>query len=280
MLRILVILCVLVVGIIVGPILANNQGIAFFQMSGYRVKMSMTTFFLLQLLCLLLLYIIYWLLKKIFYSKTKLGSWLRLNSPKKSARRVELAQWALLEGNYKKASKLLLKATNYTNSTLTYLQAAQAEINQNQFIAAKEHLDEAAKTCSENEKLAFRLVMLRLQIKSGQYDVAHQTVEKLLDEKPRDPEVLRLADQLYYETKNYQAIIDLLPAMYKSEAFSETQLDLFKNVAYISRIKQLVDHEGLDKMLSWWKAQPKIIKQNKIYLDAIALYQNTLALPK
>lgn len=277
MLRILIIFLVLVGGMIIGPILANHQGIVLFQVSGYRITMSLTTFILIEFVLILLLCLIYWIVKHIFYSKTAFGSWLRSLSPIKSAKRIEQAQWFLLEGDYKKASKLLSKsAKNANNSALTFLQAAQAEINYNQFDAAREHLDEAAKLCKDKEIFAFKLVQLRLQIKSQQYDLARSNVEKLLEEKPRNPEVLRLADQLYYETKDFQAIIDILPAMYKSQAFDEAQLDRFKDVAYVGRIKQLADHQGIDKMIAWWKEQPKVIRKNPIYQGTVEVYHDNL----
>lgn len=277
MLRILIIFLVLVAGIVVGPMLAGHQGMVMFQTSGYRVTMSLTTFIFIELCLLLLIFIVYWLFKKIFYSKTAFGSWLRAKSPKKVRKQIEQAQLFLLEGDYKKASKLLAKsARKAENSALTYLQAAQAEINNNQFDAAREHLDIAAKTCQENEKFAFKLVQLRLHIKTKQYDLARHSVESLLDEKPRNPEVLRLADQLYYELKNYQSIIEILPSMYKSGAFNEAQLDQFKNVAYIGRIKQLVETEGVEQMMQWWKEQPKAIRNTPLYQDAITVYHNNL----
>lgn len=275
MLKILIIFLVLVAGMMVGPILANHQGIVMFQTSGYRITMSLTTFILAQACLLLLLFIIYWLFKKIFFSKTSLGRWLRAKSPKRAIKRIEQAQLYLIEGDYKKAAKLLSKTAKATsNSTLTYLQAAQAEINTNQFDTAREHLDIAAKTCQLNERFAFKLVQLRLHIKSKQYDLAKRAVINLLEEKPRNPEVLRLADELYYTIKDYQAIIDLLPSMYKSEAFDEIQIDKFKNSAYIGRIKQLADTQGVENMLLWWKEQPKAIRNTPIYQDAIAVYQD------
>ncbi|WP_392559536.1 heme biosynthesis HemY N-terminal domain-containing protein [Orbus mooreae] len=277
MLRILIIFLVLVAGMVVGPILANHQGIVMFQTSGYRITMSLTTFILAEACLLLLLFIIYWLLKKIFYSKTAFGSWLRAKSPKKALKRIEQAQLLMLEGDYNKASKLLSKSAKIaSNSTLTYLQAAQAEVNANQFDKAREHLDKAATLCQENEKFAFKLVQLRLHIKSKQYELAKQAVEDLLEEKPRNPEVLRLADELYYEIKDYQSIIEILPAMYKSEAFNEMQLDQFKNVAYIGRIKQLADTKGIEQMLNWWKEQPKVIRNTPIYQDTVAVYRDNL----
>ncbi|WP_392561954.1 heme biosynthesis HemY N-terminal domain-containing protein [Orbus sturtevantii] len=277
MLRILIIFLVLIAGIFIGPELADHQGIVLFQFSGYRIKMSLVTFIIIELIFLLLLYIFYFVFIKIFYSKTALGGWLRSILPRKSAKQIEQAQLSLLEGDYKRAGKLLAKsAKSATNPALIYLQAAQAEIDSKQFTAAREHLDLAAKICQDKEKFAFKLVKLRLQVKSHQYDLAKITINNLLEEKPRNPEVLRLADELYYHLKDYQSIIDILPAMYKSEAFTETQLDQFKNVAYIARIKQLADNEGIAHMLKWWDAQPKIIRQNTLYHNAVKVYQDNL----
>jgi len=275
MLRILIICLVLIAGIIVGPILVDHQGLVLFQFSGYRIKMSLFTFVIIELIFLLSLYIFYFIFIKIFYSKTALGRWLRSLSPKKSAKNIEQAQLFLLEGDYKKAVNLLAKsAKSATNPTLIYLQTAQAEIDSKQFNAAREHLHIAAKICQDKEKFAFKLVQLRLQVKTHQYDLAKTMIENLLEQKPRNVEVLRLADELYYQLKDYQSIIDILPAMYKAEAFSETELDQFKNVAYIARIKQLADNEGIDNMLKWWKVQPKIIRQNTLYQDTVKIYQN------
>ncbi|WP_392551689.1 heme biosynthesis HemY N-terminal domain-containing protein [Orbus wheelerorum] len=277
MLRILIIFLVLIAGIIVGPMLADHQGMVLFQFSGYRIKMSLLTFIFVEFFFLLLLYIFYFVFIKIFYSKTALGGWLRSLSPKKSAKNIELAQLFLLEGDYKKAGRLLAKsAKSATNPALIYLQTAQAEIDSKQFNIAREHLDNAAKICKDKEKFAFKLVQLRLQIKTHQYHEAKITIEHLLEEKPRNPEVLRLADELYYHQQDYQSIINILPAMYKAEAFTETQLDQFKNTAYIGRIKQLAEHEGIGNMLKWWQSQPKAIKQNTIYQDTIKVYQDNL----
>ena len=116
---------------------------------------------------------------------------------------------------------------------------------------------------------AFQLVQLRLQIKNHEYDAAQILIERLLNEKPRNPEVLRLADQLYYETANYQAVIDLLPIMYKTKVYSESQLDQFKQAAYIGRIKQLTADEDPQQLINWWKSQPRAILNNLSYQKAM-----------
>ncbi|WP_294964747.1 heme biosynthesis HemY N-terminal domain-containing protein [uncultured Gilliamella sp.] len=270
MLKILVIFLILVAGFFLGPLLQGHQGSAIFVVANYKISMSFISFVILLILTFLCFYLIYWFIKKIFNSKTTLGRWLRLKSPHKAVKRIEQAQIFLLEGNYQQAAKLFMKsAKGATNTTLSYLLAAQAQIENDELIPANQLLEQAAKSCQPRELFAFQLVQLRLQIKNHEYDAAQILIERLLNEKPRNPEVLRLADQLYYETANYQAVIDLLPIMYKTKVYSESQLDQFKQAAYIGRIKQLTADEDPQQLINWWKSQPRAILNNLSYQKAM-----------
>ena len=277
MLKILIIFLVLVGGFFLGPIFEGHQGSAVFEVAKYRISMSFNSFVILQLLGLLVLYLVYEICKKIFNSKTALGEWLRLKSPKKSVKRVEQAQFYLLQGDYQQAAKLFMKsAKGAKSSTLSYLLAAQAQIDADQLIAANQSLAEAAKFCQPKELFAFQLVQIRLQLKNHEYSAAKITIEKLLNEKPRNVEILRLADQLYYETEDYQSVIDLLPIMYKTKAYPDSQLDQFRQAAYIGRIKQLSTNSDPLALIKWWKQQPKVIVNNLANQKAMANYLNQL----
>ena len=277
MLKILIIFLVLVGGFFLGPIFEGHQGSAVFEVAKYRISMSFNSFVILQLLGLLALYLVYEICKKIFNSKTAFGEWLRLKSPKKSIKRVEQAQFYLLQGDYQQAAKLFMKsAKGAKSSTLSYLLAAQAQIDADQLIAANQSLVEAAKCCQPKELFAFQLVQIRLQLKNHEYSAAKITIEKLLNEKPRNVEILRLADQLYYETEDYQSVIDLLPIMYKTKAYPDSQLDQFRQAAYIGRIKQLSTNSDPLALIKWWKQQPKVIVNNLANQKAMANYLNQL----
>ena len=277
MLKILIIFLVLVGGFFLGPIFEGHQGSAVFEVAKYRISMSFNSFVILQLIGLLLLYLVYEICKKVFNSKTFLGEWLRLKSPKKSIKRVEQAQFYLLQGDYEQAAKLFMKsAKGAKSSTLSYLLAAQAQIDADHLIAANQSLEEAAKFCQPKELFAFQLVQTRLQLKNHEYNEAKITIEKLLSEKPRHVEILRLADQLYYETEDYQSVIDLLPIMYKTKAYPDSQLDQFRQAAYIGRIKQLSTNSDPLALIKWWKQQPKVIVNNLANQKAMANYLNQL----
>lgn len=275
MFKILIIFLVLVGGFFLGPLFEGHQGSAVFEVAKYRISMSFNSFMILQIIGLLCLYLIYKLFSKIF--NTKLGNWFRLRSPKKSIKRIEQAQFYLLEGDYRQAAKLFMKsAKGAKSSTLSYLLAAQAQIDDDQLIAANQSLEQAAKSCQPNELFAFQIVQIRLQIKNHEYCSAKITIEKLLNEKPRNIELLKLADQLYYESQDYQAVIELLPILYKTKAYPDSQLDQFKQAAYIGRIKQLsMDIDPL-ALIKWWKKQPKSIINNLANQKAMANYLTQL----
>lgn len=277
MIKILIVSLIAVAGLIIGPMIAGHQGMAFFQLAGYRIKMSFTTFIVAECLLLICLYLLYWFINRITRTGSFLGRWVRFLSPKKSIKRIEQANLMLLEGNYKKAEKLFTKSAKYaSNSALTYLQAAQAAIDGNELITANQLLEKAAKHCNENNRFAFQLVQIRLQIKNQEFTAAKHCVQQLLEQKPRHPEVLRLADQIYYSIEDYQSIIDILPAMYKVQAYGESQLDQFKQAAYIGRIRQLATSGDPSALSQWWKALPRAIKNNIIYQKAMANYLTQL----
>lgn len=275
MFKILIIFLVLVGGFFLGPLFEGHQGSAVFEVAKYRISMSFNSFMILQIIGLLCLYLIYKLFSKIF--NTKLGNWFRLRSPKKSIKRIEQAQFYLLEGDYRQAAKLFIKsAKGAKSSTLSYLLAAQAQIDDDQLIAANQSLEQAAKSCQPNELFAFQIVQIRLQIKNHEYSSAKITIEKLLNEKPRNIELLKLADQLYYESQDYQAVIELLPILYKTKAYPDSQLDQFKQAAYIGRIKQLSTDIDPLALIKWWKKQPKSIINNLANQKAMANYLTQL----
>ncbi|NUF48856.1 heme biosynthesis HemY N-terminal domain-containing protein [Gilliamella sp. ESL0250] len=277
MIKILIIFLVLVGGFFLGPLLQGHQGSAVFEFARYRVSMSFYSFIILELIGLLCLYLIYCFFNKIFNSKTALGNWLRLKSPQKSIKRIEQAQMLLLEGDYQQAAKLFLKsAKGAKNTTLSYLLAAQTQIDNNEFIKANQSLEQAARNCQPKALFAFQLVQIRLQLKNREYTAARITLDQLLNEKPRHVEVLKLANQLYYEISDYQAIIDLLPAMYKAKVYSESQLDQFKQTAYIGRIEQLATNGDEQTLVKWWNSQPRAILNNITYQKAMANYLQQL----
>ncbi|WP_392565096.1 heme biosynthesis HemY N-terminal domain-containing protein [Utexia brackfieldae] len=271
MIRILIIFLIAAGVIVIAPMLAGHQGMVFFQVAGYRIKMSFTLFILAEVILFFLVYFVYWLLKEISLSHSSIRRFWHYVFPNKSAKKIEDAQLLILEGKYKAAEKLLTKAAKSANhQTLLYLQAAQAAIDANDLISANQLLEQAALTCTDKEKMAFLLVQIRLQIKNNELLQAKKQINKLLDDHPRHPEVIKLASKIYDNLQDYQAIIEMMPVMYKVQLYPETQLDQYKHSAYIGRIHQLANDVDSHALSHWWQAQPKVIRTNLLYQKEVA----------
>lgn len=273
MLRILIIIMVLMIGIIVGPMLSGHQGMVLIQMQGYRITMSVTTFVIVEIVLFGIVYFIYTVLKAIFNSHSILSEWLDYGSSKKATKRFETAQLSLLEGDTNKAIKLLDKSARFKNNrTLSHLQAAQIEIDHNHLEQASSHIQQINQPCPSEYQFAFSLIQLKLQLKLQQYESAYENVEKLLDKQPRNPEVLRLAYQFFTETRNFQEIIELLPAMFKTEIYPADQLTQIEQQVYAARINQLAGSVTLGELLAWWNEQPKTIRRNNDLKGQVEVY--------
>lgn len=274
MLKTLIIFLMIFAGMIAGPFIAGEQGLALFRIAGYQVKMSFITFLIFNILLFLFLIFCYSFFDKLF-GYNNIFSYLfnllfHYNTMQKS-------QLMVLEGNYKKAKKLLSKnAKNAENQALAYLQATQVAIDNYDLKSANVLLEKAALTCTDKERLAFQVVQTRLLLKNNKLNEAKIRVETLLDTYPRQPEVLRLADNIYYTLGNYQKVIDIVPAMYRANAYPKDQVKQYEQIAYIGLIKQLAQQPEISALKNWWYKQSKSIRKNIIYQKEMVQQFNLL----
>lgn len=78
----------------------------------------------------------------------------------------------------------------------------------------------------------------------GENHAARHGVDRLLNQAPRHPEVLRLAEQAYLRTGAYASLLEVLPSMRKIELHSEEQLQALQQQAYIGLMNQAMADEG------------------------------------
>lgn len=275
MIKTLIVFLIIFAGIIVGPSLIAGSGFAMFQVSGYRIKMNLGTFIVFDLLFLFLLIFVYTLGNNLFGKYNIFYHLYSLFS--KYHHCAEKAQIAFLEGDYKKAIGLFKKsATKTKNHTLSYLQVAQAAVNNFDTESAKTALSAAALTCTSREKLAFEVIQLRLLIKANKWSQASQRADLLLNKYSKQPEALRLAYEIYSKEEEYQKIIDRLPLMCKARIYPKILLEHYVADTYLHRIQQLADASDVQALKRWWDNQPRKIRTDPIYQREAARQFNRL----
>lgn len=277
MVKALIIFLIIFAGVIAGPMIAGEQGLALFQIAGYRIKMSITTFIILDMVIFLFLFLCYWIISRLFGPHNVFYQIFQSLFHYNALHRAQDAQLVFLEGDYKKAEGILRKnARKADNHTLPYLQAAQAAVNNYDIPSARTALAQAALTCTDREKLAFEIVQLRLLIKNREWSLAEQRADVILDKHPRQPEVLRLAHEIYSALAEYQKIIDILPAMFKMQVYPKPLLEQYEANAYLHLIRQLAEQSDSDALKKWWDKQPKVIRTDPVYQKEVAKQFNQI----
>lgn len=98
---------------------------------------------------------------------------------------------------------------------------------------------------------------MRIQLAQGEDHDARHGVNRLLNQAPRHPEVLRLAEQAYLRTGAYNSLLEILPSMHKIELHSENELQVLQEQAYIGLMNQAMAAEGSDGLKRWRKDQSR-----------------------
>lgn len=265
MIRVLIFLLILVAGLILGPMIAGNQGVVTINLADYDIEMSVTVFIMLIIIIFCVILFVLYLLRKLFHLKNKSGEWLNKRTINKLERTQKLAQTKMLEGDYLKAEKLLVNSAKTTkNPTLQYLQAANAALQANELDHAEMLLKKAKLSCSNKERFTLEIMETQLYLKQGKFKEANIYIDSLLEQKPKHPEVLRLAEKYCELSHDIAKHLTLLPQFKKAGLYSETEFEQMRDQLYLQLIdknSQLSDIE----LTSWWHSQPRAVRNNTRY---------------
>lgn len=269
MIRSLIIFFVLLAGLILGPLLANQQGYVYIEVGQFEITTSFTVLVLLDIILFILLLSFIYLIRKVANAGSFTGRFFAKYSMNRATKKSDLAQMKILEGDYRQAEQLLSHSAKKSASpVLHYLQAAEASLQYGDTVRANELLEQAATVCTKKDQFAFDMVRTRLLIENKDAKLAKESVERLLEQKPRNSEVLKLAEKAYLLSGDYQQLINLIPAMYKAKVHSTTELDKLTETVYLRLIKKMSQLSSIE-LNYWWKHQPKKIMRNPVYQNEI-----------
>lgn len=262
MLRILILFLVIVVAIVAGPMLSGHQGKIIVEVAGYSIKSSVTAFGIMLCLLLAVLATIYWFLKRIFNFSSATKNWFFDSKEARSERMTQAAMLKLIEGDYERAEKLLANsAKNAAQPMVNYLLAAESAQRRNDLINTNQYLEHATEVAG-SDQLPVEITRIRIQLAHGAFEAARTGIDKLLNEHPRHPEVLRLAQKTYLASGAYSSLLDLLPVLRKLSIYSDDEIDRIQEQAYIGVMQKELENEGTDGLKRWWNNLPRKTRNN------------------
>lgn len=260
MLRMLFLFLVLIASVVIGPMLAGHQGYVLIQTNNYSIETSITALAIMVTLLFLVLFLIEWIINRIFRSAAHTRSWLRGRKSHRAHQQTQAALLKLAEGDYKQVEKLLAhNAVHAEQPMINYLLAAEAAQQSGDDLRTNQYLERAAETADTNQ-LPVDITRVRIRLAQGKIHAARSGVDQLLNQAPRHPEVLRLAELAYLRTGAYGSLLDILPSMSKINLHSEEELLALQQRAYIGLMDQAMTDEGSEGLKRWWKDQSRKIR--------------------
>ncbi|AHG20423.1 protoheme IX biogenesis protein [Chania multitudinisentens RB-25] len=255
MLRVLFLFLVLIASVVVGPMLAGHQGYVLIQTDNYNIETSVTGLVIIVILLFLVLFVIEWLLRRIFHTGARTRGWFIGRKRNRARKQTKAALIKLAEGDYKQVEKLLTRNADHAEQpVVNYLLAAEAAQQRGDNFRTHQYLERAAEA-ADTDQLPVDITRVRIQLAQGEAHAARHGVDRLLNQAPRHPEVLRLAEQAYLQTGAYASLLDILPSMNKINLHTEDELQALQQRAYIGLMNQAMADEGSDGLKRWWKDQ-------------------------
>ncbi|KEY60435.1 protoheme IX biogenesis protein HemY [Serratia sp. DD3] len=262
MLRVLFLFLVLIASVVVGPMLAGHQGYVLIQTDNYNIETSLTGLVIMVILLFLVLFVIEWILRRIFHTGARTRGWFVGRKRSRARKQTKAALLKLAEGDYKQVEKLLTRNADHAEQpVVNYLLAAEAAQQRGDQFRTNQYLERAAEA-ADTDQLPVDITRVRLQLAQGENHAARHGVDRLLDLAPRHPEVLRLAEQAYLSTGAYTSLLDILPSMSKIKLHSEEEIQALEQQAYIGLMNQAMADEGSDGLKRWWKDQSRKIRHD------------------
>lgn len=270
MLKVLFLFLLLMVGLIVGPIIAGHQGYVLIQTDNWNIETSVTGVVIILTLTLLAILVLEWLLRRFFRSSARMRGWFFGRKHRQARQQMREALIKLTEGDHHQVEKLLSRNPDHAEQPMVnYLLAAEAAQKRKDELRANQYLERASEL-AQNDRLPIEITRVRLQLARDENHAARRGVDHLLDVAPHHPEVLRLAEQAYLRTDAWSSLLDILPAIQKTQVAGETHCAALRHQAFIGLMKRIMADQGSDGLKRWWQDQSRKTRREIALQVAIA----------
>lgn len=245
---------VLTLGAILGPISSGNAGYVLVQFAGWSFETSVIALLIISIMTLVVLALVIALLRSIF-SKTRKGSkWFGKRRSAKAEQASHQAQIALLEHDYLTALQWFEKSFKYTKDKHTAALAAFSAQQCQELGKAEFWRTQAGKAYESADTVIQRKYIESLQLQ--QPELAQRKLDALLQQKPSDAKVWRLAVDLFTDNKQWQSLIRYFDDIQRNSQLATDDLNALLQSIYYHRF---ID-EGVksnDALYDYWRALEK-----------------------
>lgn len=257
MFRSLFLMLVLLAGLLAGPYLSGRQGYVRIETANNIYEMSITTLVILFVVALAVIYAIEWIISRFLRLSNNTYSWFSRRKRTKAQKQTLKGLMKMNEGDYLKAEKLIGKNAKHSDEPiLNLIKAAEAAQQRGDEFSANRYLIEATELAG-SDNLLVEIARTRILLQQHKLPAARSSIDSLLEMTDRNKEVLKLAVEIYRQSKAYQALDNILEPVQRSGLYSTDEFKALQTETENGLLDEKMNEEGVDGLLAWWGEQPR-----------------------
>ena len=258
--RALLVCAVLVLGGLLGLFMARDPGYLALAYDGAVLETSLWFGLLLLVVAYVAVRLLLWTVGRLLRGRGLFTAWRARAAQRQTNRGLLLLE----QGDWPQAKRLLVNAAgNVAAPAINYLNAARAA----QELGAWDERDALLDQAKQQDALAAPaagLASADLRMAAGQWREALESLRELQARAPKHPRVLERLWRCHEALEDWQALIELAPALRKAEAADAEALNAMERRAWCRR---LTAADGLKA----WEKRPKALKDDPDLALAAAL---------
>lgn len=233
-----------------------EPGYALLTYGDLSIETSLAVLLFITLIIFVVLYVSLRALLTIKRTPKNIAKWNTTRKQNRSRKELNKGLIDSAEGNWQRSEKLLIKHAQQSDTPLlNYLSAAHAAQSQQAYDRRDEYLFKAGEALPDQAH-AIHLTRAKLQLSAGQTEQALATLQQLRTATPSHPIVLTLLMKALYQSNDYEAMYNLLPAIKNNRKIPQEEwlhieqkvlLDLFQGTSTSSQHDLKVIWKSLDK---------------------------------
>lgn len=269
MFRLLIMIAALALAVWIGLNVEQSPGLMVLTFAGWRVDIPLWLAVILMAVVLMVIHYVGLLLAGIIHTPGYLKKWskhFRINRSKQFTHKGFIA---FVEGNFSKAEKWLAKgAPGSDNPWLGYLFAAKAAQLQGES-KRRDHYIHLAQVdeIKEHTEMAIGLTQAELALEKGQYDESINALLALNAKVPNHPQVLRLLQQNYVQSKQWQALSTLMPKLKQAGILNKAEMASLERSMIRNQFVSPTDFSYEDLIIQWQKIPHHMQVDSEIALE-------------
>ena len=267
--RLIIYVIILILAVWLGLLLESDPGYVLVVYKHWTIETSLWFGIIIVLVILFILYHLFKFLYILTKSHGHIIRWYRQKRFVKAHTLTGAGLLALEEAEWEDAEALLLRGVeSSTIPVVNYLNAARAAQEQLNYKRRDKYLQKASILAEDKEKRAVSLTKASLQLEHGQFNEACQLLEKLYQQEPRHPYILKLLQSAYLHLEQWDKLLELLPVLRKRKILEEDKLNELECLVYENLFK--VNNKTDEKLKKLWRELPKKLRTNSRIVDVYA----------